>query len=393
MSKNWKNSWPILLLVALLMMTSCGKESGHSDHSDTYTCPMHPAVVADRPGTCPVCGMDLVPKARTGEKIEITEDLSRLLKSPNENIVASVKTVRGQYKAVSITASAQGVVTYDTRNIASIAARSGGRLETVYLKSVYQPVRKGQKIATLYSPELITAQRELVFLLENDPENTAIIDASRRKLILLGLTARQINHVIETKEVQKTISIFSSHSGYVVSASPGSPLIKGGDYVSPGQTLFTVVSPDALRLELNLPGSYSGMVRVGNQVTADTGTGQMTNATVDFIQPFFTDGQEFLKMRVYLRETENLFIGQLVNATIHLGSSEALWVPKETVVDLGTRKVVFVKERGVLKPREVTTGNQSEGLTEISAGLSTTDEIAANAQYLVDSESFIKQTR
>jgi hypothetical protein len=86
---------------------------------------MHPTVISDRPGTCPVCGMDLVRKARAGEAVKITEDLSKLLKSPNETVVASINTIKGQYKSVPVSVQAQGVVTYDTRNIYTIPARLG----------------------------------------------------------------------------------------------------------------------------------------------------------------------------------------------------------------------------------------------------------------------------
>src|SRR5688572_17616456 len=99
MKKNLKSNWVLLAVIALLTLASCGQGGDHAEHADTYTCPMHPTVVSDRPSTCPVCGMDLVRKARAGEEVEITEDLAKLLKSPNETIVGSVKTVKGQYKS------------------------------------------------------------------------------------------------------------------------------------------------------------------------------------------------------------------------------------------------------------------------------------------------------
>src|SRR5688572_3515965 len=172
MKKNWRNSLLLttMLVVILALVASCNK-GDHAEHADTYTCPMHPTVISDKPGSCPVCGMDLVRKARAGEEVEITEDLSKLLKSPNETVIASIKTIKGEYKSMPVSTEAQGVVTYDTRNIYTIPTRIGGRLEKVFLKYAFQQVRKGQKVAEIYSPELLTAQRELIFLLENDSEN------------------------------------------------------------------------------------------------------------------------------------------------------------------------------------------------------------------------------
>ena len=432
MKRNLRSNWSLYLILALLTLTACGQGGDYADHADTYTCPMHPTVLSDRPGACPVCGMDLVRKARAGEAVEITEDLSKLLKSPNQTVVASVKTIKGQYKSVPVTVNAQGVVTYDTRNIYTIPARIGGRLEKVYLKYEFQRVSKGQKIAEIYSPELITAQRELIFLLENDSANKSLIEAARRKLELLGMTTGQINVVAKRKEAGSTITVYSPHSGYLITGqqapaapiamssaqqsggamsdgmnAPGSPpaqqpqestntggtIVREGDYVAAGQTLFTLVNANAVRIELNLPGSYTSAIKEGSKVQLDLGNGKIETATVDFIQPFFDEGQAFMKIRVYTNRTEGLHVGHLVNATINLESRESLWIPKEAVLDLGTQKIVFLKDRGVLKPKEVTTGIASKGLIEIKGGLASSEEIAANAQFLVDSESFIKTVK
>jgi membrane fusion protein, copper/silver efflux system len=429
--RNKRDFVPRTSYLVLIFLMACVRESAHNH--DTYTCPMHPTVISDRPATCPVCGMDLVRKARPGEAVEITEDLSKLIKSPNEVVVASIKTITGEYKSVPVTAQAQGVVTYDTRNIYTIPARVGGRIEKIYLKYAFQEVSKGQKIAEIYSPQLITVQRELLFLLEHDAENKSLIEGARRRLELLGMTSGQINELAKNKEAGNTISIYSPYSGYLIvgqqassvsattteatSSANGSmgdgmgstpssvpaqqqmpaaergSLVREGDYVTAGQTLFTVVNNNALRIELDVPGSYNGIVSKGSKVELDFGGESKQTGTIDFVQPFFTEGQDFLKIRVYIDKTQGLHIGHLVNATIHLHAIEALWIPKEAVLVLGVQRVVFLKDRGVFKPKEVVTGISSEGLIEIKSGLASSDEIAANAQFLVDSESFIKPVK
>lgn len=422
-------AFTFLILGFLLSITACSREDSAHEH-DTYTCPMHPTVISDRPGTCPVCGMDLVRKTRPGEELKITEDLSKLLNSPNEVIVASTNTIKGEYKSMPVTVEAQGVVTYDTRNIFTIPARVAGRLENVSLKYTFQEVSKGQKIAEIYSPELITAQREFLFLLENDAQNESLISSAKNKLGLLGMSASQINELATRRQASNTIIVYSPYSGYLITgqqtpptstaarvpsdgsggmaggmggntnastqgqaqmqATPTAVLVREGDYVSAGQTLFTIVNDRGLRIELNLPGRYSGTVKEGDKVELSFGGGHLEMATIDFIQPFFEEGQEFLKLRVYINQTEGLHIGHLVNAAVHLSEREALWVPKEAVLMLGVQKLVFIKERGVFKPKEVTTGISVNGLIEITNGLASSEEIAANAHFLVDSESFVK---
>lgn len=422
-----------LVIFVLTLLVGCTNSEKHADHQDTYTCPMHPTVVSNKPGTCPVCGMDLVRKAQSGEQVKVTEDLAKLLKSPNETVVSSIKTLKGDFKSLPVSVAVQGVVTYDTRNIYTIPARVGGRLEKVYIKYAFQPVQKWQKVAEIYSPELLAAQRELVYLMENDPQNTAIIESAKSKLYLLGATQKQVDELIKNKTAQATFAIYSQYDGYILlndqatptvskSNSAGSTagmgggmggstassttsvqttpmnnttasteLIREGNYVSAGQTLFKVVNTSAMRVELDLPVRQASHVKLNDEIDLDLNESKSIKAKVDFVQPFFTDGEEFVKIRLYLKNNgSELRVGQLVQATIYLKSIEALWIPRAAIVDLGLDKVVFVKERGVFTPRNIKTGIRSDEWIEITQGLSSSDEIASNAQYMIDSESFIK---
>jgi multidrug efflux pump subunit AcrA (membrane-fusion protein) len=421
-----------MLMMLLAVVAACNKGADHTEHADTYTCPMHPTVISDKPGTCPVCGMELVRKAQPGEEVEITEDLAKLLTSPSEAVIASMKTIKGEYKSIPVSIEALGIVTYDTRNIYTISTRIGGRLEKVFVKYSFQQIRKGQKIAEIYSPELLTAQRELLFLVENDSENLALIQSAKERLKLLGATNSQINQLIQNKESKNTFVIYSPYDGYVLydtQATPVAPmtaqagsrssagmtdgmggssststpvsqssstigsgdqLIREGSYVAAGQTLFKVVNLSALRVELNIASALTGTVKKGGKVKLDFGDGHADEGTIDLVQPFFNEGQEFLTVRASTRMTDRLHIGHLVTAVIQSNAVEALWVPKDAVLHLGLDDVVFIKEKNVFKPKKVVTGIRTDNQVEIKQGLSSSDEIASNGQYLVDSESFIK---
>ena len=106
MKKNWKNSI-LYILLSLLLFAACNKSDDRVEH-DVYTCPMHPTVISDKQGTCPVCGMDLVRKARPGEELEITEDLANVVKAPNQSVVSSIKTTKPVYKSVPLSIEATG---------------------------------------------------------------------------------------------------------------------------------------------------------------------------------------------------------------------------------------------------------------------------------------------
>lgn len=419
MKKSWRSDIISVFLLITALMFSCNGHK-HAEQADTYTCPMHPTVISDKPGVCPVCGMDLVRKAREGEEVKITEDLAKLIKSPNEVIASGIKIIKPSYKAMEGRVEALGIITYDSRNVFNIPAKVGGRLDKVFLKYPFQKISKGQKIAEIYSPELITVQREFLFLQQNDPGNTEMIEGAKKKLLLLGLSPLQIDELTKRKEPSLTFSLFSPYHGYVISENqvapvlaPGSQsmkamagtgsvaatpssqqtsgdLIRVGSYVSAGQTLFKVVNTSRLFVEMNVPASQAGAIKLDAEITLDMGNGIIEQGKIDLVQPFFEKGENFLRLHAHIIRSHNANIGQLVKARIPVKSSEGIWVPKEAVVDLGMNQVVFVREREVFKAKKVITGMRIDGWIEIKSELTSSDELASNAQYLVDSESFIK---
>ena len=426
MKKNLSNSTGILFALILFLSVSCARTDQHAG-SDTYTCPMHPTVVADKPGVCPVCGMNLERRLKNGEEAEITEMVNPLLASPNGAVASSAQVIRGEYKSMPIAMAAEGIVTYDPRFLYTIPARIGGRLERVFLKYPFQRVYKGQKVAEIYSPELLTAQRELLFLVENDRDNKDLIEAAKNKLLLLGATPAQVDDIIRKRAATYTFSLYSLHDGYIMNEGQKAPALspsvsnstsdkpmgmtgtgsvtgsaaqtmnttpvafqREGNYVTAGQTMFKIIDLAAIRVELDLPSVQADAINLQDEVLLDFGNGLPEKAKIDFVQPFFTAGQNFVKIRVYMPKDKTMQIGQLVRATVQLGSVEALWLPNEAVLDMGLEKVVFTMKQEVFRPTKVVTGTQTNGWIEIKQGLSSSDQVAHNAQYLVDSESFVK---
>jgi len=428
LTMTWSKLLPIVnypLFILLLLLFSCTTKDSSHEHSDTYTCPMHPTVVSDKPGVCPVCAMDLVRKGRQGEEVKITEDLARLIKSPNEVVLASIKTAKAEYKSMPVLLTIQGVVTYDTRNIYTIPARVGGRLEKVFLKYNYQAVRKGQKVAEIYSTELVNAQREFLYLIKSDPGNKLLIDAAKSKLLLLGASDKQIDELSKTHEVTYTFSIYSPHDGFVISedqqtpAAPSNGAIKGsggmgmggsgntasasssaitsvsassfvreGSYVASGQTLFKIVNTNSLWIEFNVPLIQALRIKVGDKLEW-MDQGKTKPLKIDFVEPFFSEGEDFIKLRSYYKGSD-ISVGQLVEAKAQTLSTESLWIPQQALLDLGIDEIVFVKERGLFKTRKVSSGLHAGDWVQIINGLASSDEVATNSQYLIDSENFIK---
>ncbi|MCE7864367.1 MAG: HlyD family efflux transporter periplasmic adaptor subunit [Bacteroidetes bacterium CHB5] len=390
----------------LLIGCSAKQEAGTID---TYTCPMHPTVISDKQGVCPVCNMDLVRKARPGEEVHITEDLARLIKPPNETIVSQIKTVKGEYTSKPITWEIPGVVTYDTRYAFTIPVKIGGRLEKVYLKNNFQTVKKGMKVAEIYSQELVAAQQELIYLLNQPTQDETLLADSKSKLRLLGVSNEQLNELIASRKAQYQFAVYSDHDGYIIAEATAAPIapapssmgmepavsqtpvvaefIREGNYVTAGQTLFKVIDTRALRIELSTTPAQSKMIKAGDTV-AILVNGKEIYTRVDFVQPFYETSQEFVTVRVNVPNT-NLKIGELVKATWKTNSNEVIWIPREAIVDLGLERIVFVKTRNAFKAKPVEIQQYADDRVAVR-GISSSDEIAAHAQFLVDSEGFIK---
>jgi Cu(I)/Ag(I) efflux system membrane fusion protein len=399
----------------LVMMENQNSHEGHDmvdsnmNKNHAYTCPMHPQVQTDTAGNCPICGMQL-------EKVESASELksvslNTLLKPSNQQVIANVPMVHMMEREEDIEMESFGFVTYDARQTGVISSNFSGRIEKLYVKYRYQKISKGQHIMDIYSPELLTAQENLLFLLKNDPGNDILINASKQKLYLLGMSNQQLNNVIKTGKSAFTVSVYSNYSGHVhESNGPGMVnnqpaamnqgsvateelTVKEGMYVQKGQNIFSVFNPNKAWVLLNIFTGQSVMVKVGNNVriTPETNPQNDFRATISYIEPVFREGNKTVSARVYFDNSAfKIPIGSQVKATIFAGNRSANWLPEEAILSLGLDKVVFVRTGESFMARKIETGITNKHLVQVINGLDKTEAVAANAQYLVDSESFIK---
>jgi len=336
--------------------------------------------------------------------------LDDLLQPTDNFVVSSIPVTTLQNEKVSAEVKALGVVSYDTRRVNTISARVSGRIEKLYVHHRYQHIHKGARIMDIYSPELATGQQDLLFLLKNDPGNTAMIEAARQKLLLLGMSEGQLQEVIRTGKPSLTVAVYSNYSGHIheagntmpdagepllrtdVSATMGELPVKEGMYVEKGQTVFQLFNTDKSWVLLQLLPEQA-TVKVGDavRVVPETAPDRDFRGSIDFIEPVFRKESKTLTARVYFdNSTLQIPIGSQVTATIFPGPVAGDWLPREAVLSLGMDQVVFVRADGGFKTHKIATGMMYRDRVQILSGLTATDSVASNAQYLMDSESFIR---
>lgn len=287
-----------------------------------------------------------------------------------------------------------GSVTYNTNQVKSISARISGRIEKSYVKYNFEPVKKGQLLLKVYSPELVAIQQELLFLKsENDVD---LLNQTKAKLRLLGVSAQQINNILRTGKADYTVNVYSNYSGYLLNPdadnlqTANKPLsITEGQYINVGDLLFKVFNNSNLWAEFYTNTLESNWLKVGTELNLKIGE-QSIKTSINFIQPFFKNKQNYKLIRVALNNQNHQYkIGELATATAKHTAIEGLWIPQQSVYQSGERNLVFMKKNDGLKPHEVQISAKAGNWLLVKEGLTAGSEIAKNVSYLTDSESFI----
>ncbi|MDB5023547.1 MAG: efflux transporter periplasmic adaptor subunit [Mucilaginibacter sp.] len=407
-----------LLLVMALVSACTGKKKKPAALDTTqvkndiqYTCPMHPQILEDHPGNCPVCGMALVKKSGQGSQ-GAGISLNTVLQPVNSSVITDINAITPEEKQIPTQISAEGYLDFDTRTFNNIASRFSGRIEKLYIKYAFQEIHQGQRIFDIYSPDLVTAQQDLVYLTKNSPSETGLISAARQKLLLLGITSTQVNQAVKTGKPFYSLPVYSPYEGHVhdmphsqmagATDREGPPpdfannlplSIKQGMYVQKGQNIFNVVNPHRLWAIIKIDRTAISSLKLNQpvKITLQDMPGKTISGRVNFIEPTLQDGDKTTSIRVYVDNMDHaLKVNSLVKASIQTGSVRGLWIPRSALLDLGDRRVVWLKKGALFEAHQVSTGIINGNEIRIAKGLSVTDSLASNAQYLTDSENFIK---
>jgi len=353
-----------------------------------YTCTMHPQIKRDKPGLCPICGMELVP-LKTAEAEGEQIDPNEVQMTESAIALASVQTTIVKKGLPEKEVQLLGKVKADERNISELTARFGGRIEKLYVNFTGQHVIKGEKLGTIYSPELITAQKELLEAVEYKESNPSFYKATRSKLKLWDLTEQQIDAIETRGEIKLYFDIQSPITGTVFKKH-----VSIGDYVKEGSPLFEVINLSKVWVLFDAYESDLPWIRKGDNIefTIQSIPGKQYNSKVAFIDPFIDAKTRVAKVRVELKNPDGrlkpeMFANGILKSNIAKNTNELL-IPKSAILWTGKRAVVYVKvpDRKVNSfiSRQITLGPEAGNFYVVTEGLSEGEEIATNGVFKID---------
>lgn len=367
-------------------------DAAHGGEIAHYTCSMHPSVEKDGPGTCPICSMNLTPVTRE----ELETGVIRIDAQRRQEI--GVRTAAVEVRPVTVTIRTVATVTYDETRVSEVSLKNGGWIERLYVEETGQPVRRGQTLFTLYSPELLSAQEELLAALASQRAARTsaapgrvdyLVEAARRRLSLWDLPDTQIDEIVRSGQAIRAIPIVSPASGYVITKH-----VVEGAAVQAGQTLYRIADLDTLWLEADVYESELPLVQTGQEaeVTFPYLPGRRLRTRVTYVYPYLKSRSRTGKVRLELPNPGLEFKPDMfANVVLEASRGKQVVVPAEAVLYAGPRRLVFVDlGEGRLQPREVELGVRAGETYEVLGGLAAGDVVVTSGNFLVAAESRLK---
>ncbi|MDB4976271.1 MAG: putative Co/Zn/Cd efflux system rane fusion protein [Myxococcaceae bacterium] len=416
--------WGLVLAMAVAAAASLlhgfGERAGTQQagaNAQPYYCPMHPSVVQDQQGDCPICNMTLVLRPAQGaERASTTMDpaqkpaaapvsglprgLSPLELSDERVQLIGMRTARVRRGAMPSALQAVAVVSANESAVSSVQTRFSGWIEQLQVAQTGQTVRQGQLLARIYSPELLTAQQELLHARAWQGASDAVtgsapgtlLDNARTRLLLLGMAPSELAEVERTAKPHRLVELRAPTRGYVADKSAVLGL-----YVQPGTELFRIADLSRVWAVLEVFERDAGRVQLGQQATVTLAAypGESFAGTITFIAPTLSPETRTLRARVELKNpAQKLKPGMFGNVSVaeaQDGSATTLLIPREALVDLGQQQYVFVaREAGHFEPRSVKVGARVGDDVQVLSGLSEGETVVTTGNFLLDSESRLR---
>lgn len=347
--------------------------------------PMAPTQRFERPGKSPFMDMQLVAKYADESAGSGTEGGVSISSQALQNL--GIRLSKVQMTPFGEKLSAIGRIEPDERRFYDVQTRLPGFVEKLYARAVGDPVRRGQKIAEIYAPELLAAQHEYLALLKLDQisDLDTLRKAARSRLQLLGMTETEIAAITRSGLASARFGIYAPASGVLTTLG-----VREGAQLMAGASLMQISDLSKVWLIAEVPERDATRLKSGisAEVRLQSLPGEVFKGRIDYLYPLLDDASRTVRMRIELPNNNGqLRPGMYADIALMGKTREALSVPSESIIATGMRKVVIVKETQGFRPAEIETGEERDGNTEILKGLAVDEDIVVSGQFLIDSEA------
>lgn len=348
-----------------------------------WVAPMDASYRRDKPGKSPM-GMDLVP-VYSNNATSNEPELGAVYIAPNVINNLGVRTAQVAFRPMNTTVSTVGYVQYDEDKLVHIHPRVDGWIEELFVKAAGNKVKQGQPLYSLYSPELVNAQKEMLIALNQ--ANQPLVGAAKKRLLALQMSPKFIDKLIASKEVQQNVTFYAPQTGVIENLA-----IREGFYVEPGTTMMSIGQLDQVWVEAEIFERDTALVSVGLPVTMTLGylPNRKWTGVVDYVYPTLNQQTRTLRVRLKFDNADhqlkpNMFAQISIN---NIDEMPTLVLPKESVIRTGKQnRVVLALGDGLFKSVAVSIGKVSDTEIEILDGVMQNDSVVISAQFLIDSES------
>lgn len=361
--------------------------SSNQTESEIWTCSMHPQIRQNEPGDCPICGMDLIPASQGSSDNEIgfqmTADAIKLA-NIQTTIIGNADANEGA------TLKLNGKIQANETKSASLVTHIPGRIEKLYVSYTGEQVNKGQKIATIYSPELITAQKELLEAKKIQDISPGLLTAAKNKLKYWKIGEQAIQDILTSGTIRENFNIYADHSGVV-----NQKRVSVGDYLSTGEVLFDVQNLYSLWALFDVYENDLSQVKTGRNIyfTTPSALNKRFKAKITFVNPVIDPNTRAATIRAEVSNTtgklkpEMFITGELQTSK----KSDNLTVPKSAVLWTGQRSVVYVKIPDTDIPsfeyREIEIADATASGYAVVSGLAYGEEVVTNGAFVIDASA------
>jgi membrane fusion protein, copper/silver efflux system len=322
--------------------------------------------------------------------------------SPEKQQLIGIRTAVAERKPLTKSVRTVGVIVYDETKLSQVYSKIEGWIDKLYVNFTGKLVEKGQPLFTIYSPDLLATQQEYLLAIKakerlstsSIPEvrsaAVSLVEASKRRLALWDISENQIRELEERGEAQRTLTLYASHSGFVIKKD-----VHHGMKIMPDKELYTIADLSTVWVNVDIYESEIPLVRLGQRasVTLSYDSGATFNGKVSFIYPTVDEKTRTAKVRLeFPNPGFKLKPDMYVNAEIKIDGGRHLAVPEEAVLDSGVRKLVFIdKGNGHFEPKEIKLGAKMDGYYQVLSGLNEGEQIASSSVFLLDSESRLSE--